>query len=94
MKQVLVLCVVFVVSCCSAVSVEAGPFRRSGIGHNALVAQSGIRPRQVGSAEGVGASTQGYIAARNNACYWGRKVPLSVQYSKRGNMYYAVVRYR
>lgn len=70
----------------------AGPFRR--IGHNALVAQSGITPRQVGRYEGVGMSTRGYEAARNNACYWGQKTPVSIQYSKRGDRYYAVVRYR
>jgi len=63
-------------------------------GHRALVARSGIHPRNVGSHEGVGVSTTGYIAARNSACYWGRRTPLSVQYSKRGNLYYAVVRYK
>jgi len=63
-------------------------------GHQRLVRQSGITPRQVGSAEGVGMSTRSYIDARNNACYWGRKIPVSIQYSKQGNRYYAVVRYR
>ncbi len=63
-------------------------------GHQRLVRQSGITPRQVGSAEGVGMSTRSYTDARNNACYWGRKTPVSIQYSKRGPYYYAVVRYR
>lgn len=63
-------------------------------GHAALVAQSGIRPKQVGTAEGVGMSTHSYIDARNHACYWGKKVPLSVQYSYRNGRYYAVVRYK
>ena len=69
-----------------------GPLRRAG--HNALVAQSGISPRQVGSYEGVGMSTRGYEAAKQNACYWGQRTPVSIQYSKRGDKYYAVVRYR
>lgn len=63
-------------------------------GHQRLVAQSGIRPRQVGTHEGVGMSTRSYIDARNNACYWGKRTPVSIQYSKQGNRYYAVVRYR
>ena len=62
--------------------------------HQRLVAQSGIRPNQVGRYEGVGMSTRSYTDARNNACYWGRKTPISIQYSKRGNRYYAVVRYK
>jgi len=65
-----------------------------GWGHNAMVRASGIRPKQVGTHEGVGMSTRGYTAARNNACYWGKRQALSVQYSKVGNRYYAVVRYR
>lgn len=73
-------------------SFAAGPFRR--MGHNAMVAASGIRPNQVGRYEGVGMSTRGFIEARNNACYWGQKTPVSVQYNKVGNRYYAVVRYR
>lgn len=70
-----------------------GGFCQAGA-HERLVAQSGIKPRQVGRYEGVGMSTRSYIDARNRACYWGRKVPVSIQYSKRGNKYYAVVRYR
>lgn len=63
-------------------------------GHQRLVHASGITPRQVGSAEGVGMSTRGYEAAKRNACYWGKRTPVSIQYSKRGAYYYAVVRYR
>lgn len=69
-----------------------GPLRR--MGHQAMVAQSGITPKQVGSYEGVGMSTQGYEAAKRNACYWGQRTPVSIQYSKQGNRYYAVVRYK
>lgn len=65
-----------------------------GAGHRAMVRASGIRPLQVGTHEGVGMSSRSFEAARNNACYWGQRVPLSVQYSKRGGLYYAVVRYR
>lgn len=70
----------------------AGPFRRAG--HNAMVAQSGITPNKVGRYEGVGMSTRGYDAAKRAACYWGQKTPVSIQYSKQGSRYYAVVRYR
>lgn len=63
-------------------------------GHQRLVRQSGIIPRQVGTHEGVGMSTRGYEAAKRNACYWGQRTPVSIQYSKRGPYYYAVVRYR
>lgn len=67
--------------------------------HQRLVRQSGITPRKVGTHEGVGMSTRSHIDARNNACYWGQRTPVSVQYStrysKRGQpLYYAVVRYR
>jgi len=78
----LVLCL------CLASPVMANPF------HRAMVARSGIQPNRVGSYEGVGMSTRSYEAARNNACYWGQRVPVSIQYSKQGNRYYAVVRYR
>jgi len=53
--------------------------------HSRLVAKSGIRPHSIGAFEGVGASTRGYAAARSNACYWGKRQALSVQYSKRGH---------
>lgn len=86
----LVLVVVLVVIANSAMAV--GPLRRAG--HNALVAQSGIRPAQVGTHEGVGMSTRGYAAAVQNACYWGQRQPVSIQYSKQGSRYYALVRYR
>ena len=62
-------------------------------GHVALVSQSGITPSQVGSYEGVGVSSASFEDARNRACYWGKRAPLSVQYSQRGGMFYAVVRY-
>lgn len=71
---------------------EAGVFRR--VSHAGLVAASGIRPNQIGTHEGVGMSSRGYIEARNIACYWGQRQAISVQYSKRGGMFYAVVRYR
>lgn len=80
----LVLVFVLVPECCNA----------AGWGHRRLVAESGITPRQVGTHEGVGMSTRSYIDARNNACYWGKRTPVSIQYSKKGNRYYAVVRYR
>lgn len=89
-----IICMTAMIVLCGCCLAEAGPFRRSGIGHNALVAQSGITPRQVGTHEGVGMSTRSYIDARNNACYWGKRTPVSIQYSKKGNRYYAVVRYR
>jgi hypothetical protein len=63
-------------------------------GHQRLVRASGITPRQVGTHEGVGMSTRSYTDARNNACFWGKRTPVSIQYSKQGNRYYAVVRYR
>lgn len=62
--------------------------------HRGMVAASGIRPNQVGTHEGVGMSSRSYEDARNNACYWGKRQALSVQYSKRGNLFYAVVRYQ
>ncbi len=74
------------------VLVSCGLFGR--VSHQGLVNESGIRPRQVGRFEGVGMSTTSFIAARNNACYWGQKTAVSVQYSKRGNRFYAVVRYK
>lgn len=82
--RLFVLCVMFLLvePCC-----HAG-------GHQRMVRASGITPRQVGSYEGVGMSTRGYEAAKRNACYWGQRTPVSVQYSKRGQFYYAVVRYR
>lgn len=86
------LVLAIVIGCCAPAVEAAGPLRR--LGHNALVAQSGIKPRQVGSYEGVGMSTRGYEAARNNACYWGQRTPVSIQYNKVGNRYYAVVRYK
>ena len=66
----------------------------AGWGHNALVRASGIRPHHVGTHEGVGMSTHSYSDAVRNACYWGKRIPISIQYSKHGNQYYAVVRYR
>ncbi len=66
----------------------------AGWGHNRLVRESGITPRQVGTAEGVGMSTRSYADAVQNACYWGKRVPVSIQYSYRNGRYYAVVRYR
>lgn len=64
------------------------------IRHNGMVRASGIRPVQVGTHEGVGMSSRSYEDARNNACFWGQRQALSVQYSKRGGIFYAVVRYR
>lgn len=90
MRQwILSLMLVFVTSCCYVPHAQAGRWS-----HKALVRESGIKPRQVGSAEGVGVSTRGYEAAKRNACYWGQRTPVSIQYSKRGGNYYAVVRYR
>jgi len=80
---------------CSSFSCDVvigGVFSR--ISHRGMVAQSGIRPYQGGMHEGVGMSSRGYAQARNNACFWGQREVLSVQYSKRGGMYYAVVRYK
>lgn len=62
--------------------------------HNRMVRASGISPKQVGTHEGVGMSTSSFADARNNACYWGQRTPVSIQYNKVGNKYYAVVRYR
>jgi len=84
-----IICFMVLVFCGFANSAQAGRWS-----HNALVRESGIRPRQVGSYEGVGMSTRGYEAAKQNACYWGKRVPVSIQYSKRGPYYYAVVRYQ
>jgi len=84
-----VLCfVLFCVVPCEA----AGRWRSSG-GHSALVARSGIVPHSVGSHEGVGVSSVSFLDARNRACYWGKRTPVSVQYSQRGGLFYAVVRY-
>ena len=63
-------------------------------GHNAMVRASGIRPKQVGTHEGVGMSTRSFSDAVRNACYWGQRTPVSIQYNRVGNKYYAVVRYR
>ncbi len=71
----------------------AGPFRRVSA-HNRLVAQAGITPASVGRYEGVGMSSSSHADAVRNACYWGQKTPVSIQYSKQGNRYYAVVRYQ
>lgn len=73
---------------------EAAGWRFRGSGHDALVSQSGIRPVQVGTHEGVGVSSVSYEDARNRACYWGQRTPVSVQYNYRNGMYYAVVRYQ
>jgi len=62
--------------------------------HSRLVAASGIRPHQHGTHEGVGMSSRSFIDARNRACFWGQRQAISVQYSQRGGMFYAVVRYR
>ena len=85
----------------SSQSQAAGPFQRlfsgnrvvSSGGHNGMVRQSGITPHQVGSHEGVGMSSRSYEDAVRNACYWGKRTPVSIQYNQRGGMYYAVVRY-
>lgn len=66
----------------------------SRLSHGGMVRASGIRPNQIGTHEGVGMSSRSYEDARNNACYWGKRQALSVQYSKRGGMFYAVVRYK
>lgn len=63
-------------------------------GHQRLVAQSGIKPRQVGTHEGVGMSTRSAEDAIRNACYWGKRQHVSIQTSYRNGRYYAVVRYR
>lgn len=94
---------VLVIVCLMAPTASAaGPLRRvfgggggfpGGASHSALVSQSGIRPHQMGTHEGVGVSSVSYEAARNKACYWGQRTPVSIQYSKQGSMYYAVVRY-
>lgn len=91
-KIIRCLCLAIVLGGCTPIAFAAGPFRA--IGHKALVAQSGIRPHQIGTHEGVGMSTRGYAAAVQNACYWGQRQPVSIQYSRQGNRYYAVVRYR
>ena len=89
-----ILCLVlFVILAFGGLEAQArGPFAR--LGHAGMVAASGIRPANVGSYEGVGRSTRSFEAARNVACYWGQRQPVSIQYSKRGAFYYAVVRYR
>ena len=81
-----VLCLVLVL--CST------PAFAAGWGHRALVAQSGIRPRLVGMAEGVGMSTRSAADAIRNCCFWGRRTPVSIQTSFRNGRHYAVVRYR
>lgn len=90
-RLIRVLCLAIAFGGCSP-AFAVGPLRR--MGHQAMVAQSGIAPRQVGRYEGVGMSTSGYEAAKRNACYWGQRTPVSIQYSKQGNRYYAVVRYK
>lgn len=87
----------FLAACFMLVSVPyahgaGGIFSR--LGHGGMVAFSGIRPVQVGTHDGVGMSTRSFEDARNRACYWGKREALTVQYSKRGSMFYAVVRYR
>ena len=62
--------------------------------HRSLVRQSGIRPRSIGSAEGVGMSSRSPADAIRNCCFWGSRTPVSIQTSQRGGRYYAVVRYR
>lgn len=62
-------------------------------GHNARVARSGIQPNQVGTHEGVGMSSRSHQDALQSACYYGKRPIASVQYSTRGGMFYAVVRY-
>ena len=62
--------------------------------HGRLVAASGISPIQHGTYEGVGMSPRSFVDARNRACYWGKRQAISVQYSQRGGMFYAVVRYK
>lgn len=63
-------------------------------GHQRLVAQSGIRPKQIGSAEGVGMSSRSREDAIRNCCFWGKRQPISIQTSYRNGLHYAVVRYR
>lgn len=66
-----------------------------GNGHNRLVAQSGINPRQVGSFEGVGSSSISREEAIRQACRpKGKQQILSIQTSYRNGRHYAVVRYR
>ena len=62
--------------------------------HGRLVAASGIRTMQHGTHEGIGMSSRSFIDASNRACYWGKRQAISVQYSQRGGMFYAVVKYR
>lgn len=92
MKNFVLAIAVCLVLLTAPVHGAGGIFRR--MGHNGMVAASGIRPNQVGTHEGVGMSKRSYEDARNNACYWGKRRAISVQYSKRGNMFYAVVRYQ
>lgn len=71
----------------------AGDAMSAGFGHRRLVSQSGIRPNQVGTHEGVGMSSISHAHAAQTACYWGKRQVASIQYSQRGGLYYAVVRY-
>lgn len=63
-------------------------------GHRRMVRRTGITPKQVGQYEGVGRSTRSFDDAVSKACYAGQKVPVSIQYSKTGSWYNAVVRYQ
>lgn len=100
MRKAFVLVIVCLMSHTAS---AAGPLRRvfgggggfvGGTSHSALVAQSGIRPHQMGTHEGIGVSSVSYEDARNKACYWGQRTPVSIQYNQQNGMYYAVVRYR
>lgn len=62
--------------------------------HRRLVLQSGIAPANLGTHEGVGMSSRSYQDAVQKACYWGKLKPVSIQYSQRNGLYYAVVRYQ
>lgn len=84
LRLLVIVCFLLANPCCHA----------AGWRHNRLVGASGITPRQVGSAEGVGMSMRSYKDAVQNACYWGQRTPVSIQYSYRGGRYYAVVRYK
>ncbi len=88
----LILCCFLVVAFCNQADAQLFGRVRSG-GHNALVARSGIQPNQIGTHEGVGMSSRSHQDALQNACYYGKRPIASVQYSTRGGMYYAVVRY-
>lgn len=87
-----IVCLVALLFVVSVVPCQAAG-RFFGISHTALVNKSGIHPNRVGGYEGVGVSSVSFEDARNKACYWGKRNPVSVQYNQRGGMFYVVVRY-